>query len=325
MPDGRQRAIPRVRQHRTRTVGEMERTTSPRTADARRLGGALEPVIAQVYFSPECHDEYASLGFDASPGQTRDGVALPDGVAYFTSRGASLGQVPGQVVAAAFGVFNPEIVVPSVERGWKVTDAATLGAARDRGALAQLERLLGPRPEGAALVEAALVRGAAAVRFEGRALTAGLLSLDDPDHPLGTIFRRGDVLREYRGDSHIAAWVAAGLTAIEIGLLTELYWGLSMRTYSRTRGWSSDQYDAATASLRKRGLITDDGFTDEGRALRERIEVETDEQMAPVLDAIGDDLDEVVTTLESWGRIVREGKGYPGSGPHDLAEAAGRG
>ena len=75
---------------------------------------ALEPVAGQVYFSPECHAAYAELGFSPSPGATKTGVQLPDGPAYFTSRGSLLGQVPGEVVAAAFGVFNPEAVVPSV-------------------------------------------------------------------------------------------------------------------------------------------------------------------------------------------------------------------
>lgn len=300
----------------------MHGTARTRSTDARRLGGALEPVIGQVYFSRESHEAYVELGFDASPGEMR-GVPLPDGVAYFTSRGSLLGQVPGRVVAAAFGVFNPDIVVPSVRRGWSITDADTIRVARDTGALAQLERLLGPDPTGVDVVEAALVRAAGAVHSEGRALTAGLLALDDPDHRLGTIFRRGDILREYRGDSHLACWVSAGLTAIEIGLLTELYWGLPMRSYSRTRGWSDVQYDAAIEGLRTRGLVTTDGFTDEGRALRERIEVETDALMAPVLDAIGDDFHTVVETLEAWGRTIRDGSGYPASGPHDLAEVAG--
>lgn len=299
----------------------MDGTTAGRSTDARRLGGALEPVIGQVYFSRECHQNYEGLGFDPSPGEM-GGVALPEGVAYFTSRGSVLGQVPGQLVAAAFGVFNPEVVVPAVERGWTITDAATIRSARDAGALAQLERIVGARPDGSDVVEAALRRGAEAVRFEGRALTAGLLSMDDPDHPLGTIFRRGDVLREYRGDSHIAAWVTAGLTAIEIGLLTELYWGLPLRSYSRTRGWSETQYDAAIDGLEARGLVADGAFTEAGRTLRERVELDTDDQMAPVLDAIGDDLDQAIDVLSAWGKTIRGEKGYPASGPQELADAA---
>ncbi len=116
----------------------------------------LEPVAAQVYFSPECHAAYAELGFSPSPGTTSAGVQLPDGPAYFTSRGSVMGQVSGAVVAAAFGVFNPEAVVPSVEFGWKKVDAATICDARTRGAVAQLERVLGPSPDGLARATALL-------------------------------------------------------------------------------------------------------------------------------------------------------------------------
>ena len=80
---------------------------------ARRLAGSLEPVIGQVYFSPECHREYEALGFGASPAEF-GGVAMPDGVAYFTSRGSALGQAPGELVASAFAVFNPAVVAPCV-------------------------------------------------------------------------------------------------------------------------------------------------------------------------------------------------------------------
>src|SRR5215207_5914859 len=92
---------------------------------ARRLGSVLEPVVGQVYFSPECHANYVALGFDPSPG-IASGVALPDGPADFTSRGSVMGQVAGEVVAAAFAVFNPEIVVPCVTLGWTRTDAGTI-------------------------------------------------------------------------------------------------------------------------------------------------------------------------------------------------------
>ena len=63
-----------------------------------------------------------------------NGVALPEGVAYFTSRGSLMGQVPGELVAAAFAVFNPIVVIPSVTAGWKITDATTVCAARRDGA-----------------------------------------------------------------------------------------------------------------------------------------------------------------------------------------------
>src|SRR5947207_5972913 len=99
---------------------------------ARLLAGALEPVAGQVYFSPECHSRYEKLGFNGSPGAA-GGVALPDGPAYFCSRGSVMGQVPGEVIAAAFGVFNPAAVVPAVTHGWTLTDAATICEARTAG------------------------------------------------------------------------------------------------------------------------------------------------------------------------------------------------
>jgi hypothetical protein len=77
-----------------------------------------------------------------------DDVALPDGPAYFCSRGSVLGQVPGEVVSAAFGVFNPAVVVPAVAHGWTLTDAATIERARTDGAVGQLRRILGDKPEG---------------------------------------------------------------------------------------------------------------------------------------------------------------------------------
>lgn len=291
------------------------------SALARRLGSVLEPVIGQVYFSPECHANYVALGFDPSSG-VAGGVALPDGPAYFTSRGSVMGQVPGELVAAAFAVFNPEVVVPCVSLGWSRTDAATICAARDDGAIAQLRRILGDRPAGLDRANDLLARAVGVLRPEGRPLFAGLLSQAMPDTDLGAMWRRGDMLREYRGDSHTAAWIAAGFDATEIGLMSELYWGLPMRSYSRTRAWTDIQFDAAHARLQARGLLDDNGFTEAGRAAREAIEVHTDAQMLPTIDALGDDIEELFAIMTPWGAAVRDGKGYLSSGPHDLASAA---
>jgi hypothetical protein len=274
-----------------------------------------------VYFSPECHANYAQLGFDASA-RTAGGVALPDGPAYFTSRGSVMGQVPGEVVAAAFAVFNPQVVIPAVQLGWARTDAVTIRNARDDGAIAQLRRLLGEAPEGVERAKELLARAVEPLRPEGRPLYSGVRSLPMPESSLGMVWRMGDMLREYRGDSHTTAWVSAGFDATEIGLLSELYWGLPMRSYSRTRAWTDDQFDAAQDRLRARGLVDDTGFTDTGRSVREDIEVHTDAQMAPAMTALGDDLDELLAILTPWGETVRAGFGYLSAGPHDLARAA---
>ena len=290
------------------------------SARARRLSSVLEPVTGQVYFSPECHANYVALGFDAS-GANANGVALPDGPAYFTSRGSVMGQVPGELVAAAFGVFNPEAVIPAVQLGWTRTDAATICAARDDGAIAQLRRILGDEPEGLTRVNELLLRAVAVLRPEGRPLYAGLRSLATPESALGAMWRMGDMLREFRGDAHVNAWTSAGVDATEIGLLSELYWGLPMRSYSRTRAWTPAQFDAAQERLTSRGLTDDTGLTGLGREFREDIEAHTDLQMQPALDALGNDAEELCSLMEPWGAAVREGRGYLSSGPNDLASA----
>jgi hypothetical protein len=295
----------------------MVRRVIDESKAARQLGSVLEPVTGQVYFSPECHANYVALGFAPSNGEF-GGVAAPDGPAYFTSRGSVMGQVAGDVVAAAFAVFKPAVVVPLVELGWQRTNASTICKARTDGAVAQLRRILGNAPEGVDRAVELLRRATEPLRPEGRPLYAGVRSLGVPDEPLAAVWRLGDQLREYRGDSHTMAWAVAGFDATEIGLLTELYWGIPMRSYARTRGWSDAEFDAAAHRLRSRGLIDRDGFTTAGRDAREAIEVATDAQMRPALDPLGDDAMELCSILEPWGAAVRAGGGYLANGPHDL-------
>jgi hypothetical protein len=288
---------------------------------ARRLAAALEPFAGQVYLAPECHDAYAALGFSRSPG-TRAGLAMPDGPAYFCSRGSALGQVPGEVVAAAFAVFNPAAVVPAVTRGWTLTDAATIAATRASGATAQLARILGARPAGLERASTLLERASSRLRPEGRPLYSGLLALGLPEDPLGRAWRLADRLREYRGDAHTAAWTSAGLDATEIGLVTELWWGVPARTYVRTRAWTDGDLDAAEVRLTDRGLVERGALTGLGRAAREDIERATDRQCRPIVESLGDDLASLVDILAPWGAAIRAAGGYPRSGPHDLADRA---
>jgi hypothetical protein len=284
---------------------------------ARSLAANLEPCIGQVYFSPECHAEYERLGFTGSRGDV-DGVALPDPVAYFTSRGSLMGQVAPQVVAAAFAVFNPEVVVPCVEMGWGLTDAPTIFAARRRGAVAQLARVLGEHPDGIERATGLLEKAVAPLNVEGRPLFAGLRSQwDDPGDPLTRFFHLGDELREYRGDAHTASWTSAGLDAVEVGLLTELFLGIPLRSYIRSRAWSDAQLDAALERLRSRGWIEGEAFTPAGHAAREEVEWHTDRQMRPAIEALGDGFDGLVTLIAGWGAAMRDAAGYL-RGPQQL-------
>ncbi len=276
-------------------------------------------MIGSVYFAPEAHAAYVALGYGDSPAG-RGGVAFPDGVAYATSRGSLLGAANGATVAAAFGVFEPTGIAASVDHGRTIADAATILAAREDAVLALLSRIVGDGVPGRERAAELLRRAVDGLAPGPRALAAGALAAPVHDHPFGEIFRWGDALREFRGDSHNAAWAAAGLDACRIGILSELWWGLPARSYSRTRGWSAEQFDAAVASLTDAGYLTaNETLSDAGRAFREEIEVATDAQMTPVLDRLGADLEELVAILEPWGAAIRAGHGYPASGPHDLA------
>lgn len=269
---------------------------------ARALRQAIEPLAGHVYFAPECHAAYERLGF-APPG-TLGNVATPDAAAYFTSRGAAMGQVHGPVVAAAFAVFEPGVVEAGIEYGWRLTDAATISAARTAGAIAHLERVLGPCPAGTERVTALLTRALEPLRSEGRPLFAGLRALDLPDSAIGRAWRLADCVREYRGDSHTAAWNAAGYDAAEIGLVGELARGLPARTYVRSRGWTTEQLDAAQERLRSRGHVDGRGLTAKGTWAREAVEVATDQQSRGAIAALGDDLDELIGLLEPWSAAL---------------------
>lgn len=299
---------------------------------ARVLAAALEPVVGSVYFAPECHEAYAALGFDPSPGSPTDPwgaahwgrVAMTDGAAYFTSRGSLLGQVPGEVVAATFGVFNPVAVVALVDHGWSLTDAATIRAARTKGATAQLVRILGERPEGVERATELLARAGERLRPEGRPIYAGLLAVGVPPEPVGAAWHLAERLREYRGDAHVVAFTAAGFDGTEIQLLTEAVAGMPRGTYARTRAWSDQDLDEAEARLTERGLLAGGAPTEHGRAAREEVERATDAPCRPMVESLGDDLAELLAILRPWDEAVRAAAGYYPSSPQEalLSEEA---
>lgn len=280
------------------------------TAPSRALSNAIEAFAGQVYFAPECHRNYAELGFAPSPGKAGD-VEMPDGPAYFCSRGAALGQAPGAVIAATFGVFNPAVVVPAVGYGWTLTDASSLRTARAAGSLAQLRRVLGDAPDGLDRAVQLLRRAVDGLAVAGKPLFAGLVAEGLPEDPLAQAWQLADQLREYRGDAHINAWAAAGFDGPQIGLITELYRGLAPRSYVRSRAWSDQDLDAGEARLAQRGLARDGVITDAGRAAREAIETATDEICAPIVANLGDDLSELVELVGEWSKQLRDAGAFP--------------
>jgi Helix-turn-helix family len=297
---------------------------------SRALATALEPVVGSVYFAPEAHAAYAELGFGPGAGRISGDawaeshwgrVQLPDGVAYFASRGGILGQVRGEVVAAAFGVFNPAIVVPAIELAWSIADADAVVDARTRGAVAQLVRILGPQPAGIDRVAELLGRAVEPLAVAGRPMFAGLSALPVPTDLMGLMWRRGDLLREYRGDAHIAAAAAAGFDGCDLQVLTERCAGMPPRSYAAGRGWDQAQLGAAEQRLQRRGLLDDGQPTAAGLAAREALEAETDRLCLAMVEALGDDVVELVGRLQTWGAAIRAADGYYPSSPQEAVLA----
>ena len=154
----------------------------------------------------------------------------PEPKAYFTSRGACMGTVSGEVVAAAFGCFNPKVVVPCVQAGWQITTRDAVLEARLNSTIAMLQRVIGEQPEGIGRVTDVLRRAADVAPWTGGPIFGGLRSQGFPGDLLGDLWRAADLLREHRGDSHVIAWAVAGADAVEILLLTEGWWGLPPAT-----------------------------------------------------------------------------------------------
>lgn len=277
---------------------------------ARRIRDLVEPLAASVYFAPEVHAAYEALGFGGGY-RSKGGVHYPEMSAYFTSRAACMGTVTGEVVTAAFGVFPAHVVVPAVTEGWEKTTRDDILAARLDGQTAALRNVLGAEPEGC-VTATKLLRAMAEAGFTGgHHIYAGLMSLPWPEDPVGALFRAADLVREHRGDSHIAAWTAAGLAPVEVCLMTDAWIDQPLKTITRTRGFTDAEMDAAIEGLRSRRLIDGDVASAAGRELREEIEWMTDRQERPLCEEIGDGMHDLFTILHPWAETIVEQKYYP--------------
>ena len=167
---------------------------------------------------------------------------------------------------------------------------------------------------------AALRRGLQAADPAGRPLFAGLAARPWPADELGQLWHACALLRELRGDSHVAAFVAAGITGLEANILTELQVGWPPLAYTATRGWPDEAMQAASWRLAERGLIADGALTAAGSALRADIEDATDRQLDPVVAAIGPDLPGLLPLLEGWSQQVIEHGWFP---PDPFKRASG--
>ncbi|WP_327638703.1 hypothetical protein OHB24_10130 [Kribbella sp. NBC_00482] len=244
---------------------------------ARRMWKALEPYHAVTYFSPETR-------------KATDALGLKGGwMSYFGCRAAPLGPVGPEIVAAVFYNFHPAMVARSLPDAWSYATPAQLLEARLTAVDNAVRRLF---PDAAFGRAAELGRRAAEVApVAGRPIAAANAALEWPDEPHLVLWQATTILRESRGDGHVAALVAAGLSPCQALVTISAAGGPSKEVFQLNRRWSDEEWSAASEDLRRRGLLdADDTLTESGRALRQQVEDTTDALADQGWQALGDDL-----------------------------------
>ena len=272
---------------------------------ARRLRDACEPIAMHAVWSRVTNERLAALGLDFLAG-------------YVGGRGAFLGEPTGAVAAAAFAWFEPGLVTALWDTARATVPLDQLGQARDEATVASLRAVLA----GEDLAESAdlLADAAQDASGMGRPLFSGVRAQGRPVDPAHRLWWACGLVREHRGDSHVAVANAAGLSAVEMNVLTELWIGMPLLSYTATRGWPPEAMQQAIGRLESRGWVRDGGLTDAGRAARLGIEERTDEQEQAIVDALGGRLDELCARLNDWGQRCIEAGAFP---PDILKRAAG--
>jgi hypothetical protein len=252
----------------------------------------LEPICLVTYFADESNEELAALGHRT----------YWDG--YFASRAAPLGRVPAEVVHAAFYSFADGEAARHIPSAWETVPPEVSFAAWQRGSATSLRRILGAEPAGSpGLARAAdlTIKAATSAPTAGRVMYAGWRTLTVPDDPVTRLWHAATMLREHRGDGHVAALVGARIGGAEAHVLSALEQGIHPpESFGRIHHLPHERLAAVMDGLRERGLVDAGGrFTDAGRETKQRIEALTDELAAAPYDALSPaELDELIAELE---------------------------
>ncbi len=235
---------------------------------------AVEPVHAVIYFAPECRDSLRTVGLRRFwPG-------------YFGARAAPLGPVGPATVTALFFNFHPSMVSQSIPEAWSLADLPAIIEARRSGAAAALRRMATEVDEMAESVLPALERVIAAADGSGRALFSANRELPGSSDPVTSLWQACTTLREHRGDGHVAALTAAGLSGCEALVLFSATQRVPAEMFHQSRGWSEGEWESSRRALQERGLLVGAEPSPSGTALREWIESVTDDLAGAPLGAL---------------------------------------
>jgi len=263
---------------------------------ARRMFELVEPIGLIPYFAEEPNEAMFALGF-TNYWDT-----------YFAGRAAPLGIVPAEVVDALFYNFAPGEVARHIPKVWRTTTPEAAIAARQMGCTKALRRILGDRVNtpGFARATELLIKAATSAPVEGRPMYAALRAIPLPDDVVVRLFHGASLLREHRGDGHVAALMSEGVGGIEAHVLLALDMNMPAEKFGRIHHLPASQLAAVIDGLRERGLIGDDGWLSErGRAVKQRVEAITDDLAAkPYQSLEPDELDELMSALEPLATVL---------------------
>jgi hypothetical protein len=251
---------------------------------ARRIWRRLEPFHAITYFAPEVHAALEVVGMKGF------------WMGYFASRSAPMGAATPELITATFYNFHPSVVHRAVPDCWAITTPPAVLKARAEGMVAALERVFGADAASHHDLTtldplAHTMAEAATGDLGGRALFAAHTSLDWPDYgPHMTAWWAATLIREHRGDGHVAALLDADIGPCEALVMQSTYTAIPRQTLQVTRHWSDDEWAAAIESLAARGYVMGGGEpTDAGRAALAAVERRTDELATRPVAVIGED------------------------------------
>ena len=261
-----------------------------------------------TYFAPEARAALDGLGYRGY------------WMGYFAARSAPLGMVPPEVVTAIFYNFAPERVAKALPAAWQIAGPEAALRARQDSAVAALRRYGLEADENVTTAAELAARAVQQAPLDGRPLFAANRALPWPDDPLAALWQAATLLREHRGDAHIAVLSAAGVSGRECNVLQAAA-GLIPRDYiARTRDYDDATWRHHEEQLAERGLLNDDGtLTEAGRELKDAIESTTDALALSVLDALSDDEVEILfQALTPITRAVVAGGDVPAVTPMNL-------
>jgi len=250
----------------------------------------LDPLHAVTYFAPECDEAFRASGLKGF------------WMGYFAGRSAPMGAVEPAVTMATFYNFAPRLVQRALPDAWGFASPAEVLDARLAGVDRALSRILGADRSSADVGTAAGIarRAAESATVVGRPLAAANAALPWPDDPMLALWQATTVLREHRGDGHVAALVGAGLDGLQAHISFVGTGAIPRSVLQPARGWTDEEWDGAERSMVERGWLDEKdptSLTPVGVAARQEIEDATDRMAVEPWDRIGDQATDTLRSL----------------------------